>query len=131
MKRAIGGLVFLATMALWAVGSTAQAQEGSTTCATPGSIILQGIPTLRTEVVPSKQREIAGYGRAAKSGGCKIDLVCIAMDSGDAAREVARLQCVAVRDLLTNSGFVKADIATSRQNPSAGKVSGGVYFTVY
>lgn len=129
MKYAIGVLTMVASLFLVAGVSTVQAQEASS-CATPGSITLRDIPPVRSEIVPSTQREIAGYGRAAKVGGCKIALVCVATDSGEAAREVARQQCVAVRDTLVNSGFTKADIATSRQNPGDGRPAGVVLFSV-
>ncbi|MBE7731961.1 hypothetical protein [Devosia faecipullorum] len=131
MKRAISVLAIVASLFTLAGASAVLAQDGSTSCATPGSIVLQNIPPSRSQIVPSQQRDIAGYGRSAKMGGCKIELVCVATDSGDAAREIARLQCVAVRDTLTGSGFVKADIATSRQNPGNSRVAGAVYFTVH
>jgi hypothetical protein len=129
MKYALSVLTVVAPLVFGANFSGAQAQEASS-CATPGSISLRDIPPVRADIVPSRQREIAGYGRAAKIGGCKIALVCVATDSGEAAREVARQQCVAVRDTLVNTGFTKADIATSRQNPGNGRPAGVVLFSV-
>lgn len=131
MRRSVIVMALLATMGLGAGISGVQAQEAASTCATPGSATLTGVPMSRTEILPSQQRVITGYGRAARNGGCKIDLVCIATDSGEAAREAARSQCVAVRDALTRAGFVKDDIKTSREIPGAGKTAGAVLFTVY
>lgn len=129
MKYALGVLTVVVPLVFGASFSSVQAQEASS-CATPGSIVLRDIPPVRADILPSLQREIAGYGRAARVGGCKIDLVCVATDSGEAAREVARQQCVAVRDTLVKSGFTKSDIATSRQNPGNGRPAGVVLFSV-
>jgi hypothetical protein len=131
MKKTIIAMAILAALGLGAGISGAHAQEAASTCTTPGSVSLADIPTSRTEILPSQQRLIIGYGRAARAGGCKISLVCIATDSGDAAREVARSQCVAVRDTLTRGGFVKDNIITARENPGAGKTAGAVFFSVY
>jgi hypothetical protein len=111
--------------------ASAQAQETPSTCTTSGTVALTGIPPVGADLVPSQGRLIAGYGRSAKSGGCKISLVCIATDGSDPAREVARQQCVVVRDRLVRSGFTKADISTSRQNPGNGMTAGTVYFSAY
>src|SRR5215217_3933793 len=106
---------------------TVSAQEvGGAACATPGTVMLSNIPPSKDDLLPSVAREIGGYGRQADASNCLIDLLCVATDSGDAARDVAGKQCVVVRDRLVKAGFTKANIVTSRKNPSSGRVAGMV-----
>ncbi len=131
MKKFVAVMVAVAGLGLGGGAVSVQAQEAASACTTPGTVPLTGIGQSREDIVPSQGRLISGYGRAAKVGGCKISLVCVATDPSDPAREVARQQCVAVRDTLVRSGFVKADIETSRQNPGDGRTAGTVYFSAY
>nr|MBF0685017.1 hypothetical protein [Pseudomonas sp.] len=108
-----------------------QAQEATSACTTPGTAPLAGVTDNARSLIPSQSRLIAGYGRGAKVGGCKISLVCVATDGSEAARELARKQCVAVRDSLVWGGFVKGDISTSRRNPGGGMAAGMVYLSAY
>lgn len=131
MRKLVALMVVVAGFGVGGGVASVQAQDAPSACAAPGTVALTGVPAVGADLVPSQGRLIAGYGRAAKAGECKISLVCIATDGGDAAREVARQQCVVVRDRLVRSGFVKADIATSRQNPGNGMTAGTVYFSAY
>lgn len=131
MKRFLAIVVAVAGLGIGGGVVAPMAQEAASTCTTPGTAPLTGIGTNARELAPSQGRLISGYGRAAKVGTCKISLVCIAMDGSEAARDVARQQCVAVRDALVWGGFVKADIATSRQNPGGGMAAGTVYLSAY
>lgn len=131
MKSFLAVIVAVAGLGLGGGLAGVQAQEAASSCTTPGTAPLTGIGTNARELAPSIGRLISGYGRAAKVGGCKISLVCIATDGSDPAREVARNQCVAVRDALVWGGFVKADISTSRQNPGGGMAAGTVYLSAY
>ena len=130
MRKTITFFALLAAMTC-APAVASQAQEvGGAACATPGTVMLSGIPTKRSELVPSVGREISGYGRQAQVSNCLIELVCVATDSSDAARDIASKQCVVVRDQLVRSDFKKDNIDTSRKNPGNGRVAGMVYFTV-
>lgn len=110
-------------------GSMAQQSQGGA-CATPGTAVLANVPATRAQILPSMGRQIAGYGRQAIVGNCLITLVCVGTDKSDQARDVARGQCVAVRDYLVRSGFPKANIDTSRKNPGNGRAPGMVYFSL-
>lgn len=131
MKKFLAVIVAVAGLGVGGGVVAPMAQEAASTCTTPGTAPLTGVATSGREIVPSLSRLIAGYGRAARVGGCKISLVCIGTDGSEAAREVARNQCVAVRDSLVWGGFVKADISTSRQNPGGGMAAGTVYLSAY
>jgi hypothetical protein len=115
---------------LFSLTAPASAQQAGGTCPTPGTAVLANVASTRDGLLPSLGREITGYGRQAQAGNCVIELVCVAVDSGDAARDVASKQCVVVRDRLVKAGFPKANIDTSRKNPGNGRMPGMVYFTV-
>ncbi|WP_193335472.1 hypothetical protein [Devosia beringensis] len=130
MKKFVAVLVALAGLGFGGVMGVA-AQEPAQNCTTPGTASLAGIPADPKKIMPNQSRLISGYGRGAKRGTCKISLVCIYADGSDAAREVARQQCVSVRDSLVRGGFTKADISTSRQGPGNGMSANTVYLTAY
>lgn len=111
-------------------GGVSLGQQATSSCSTSGTVMLQGIPAAKEDLIPSLGRAIAGYGRQAKVSDCTIALTCVSMDSGEQSLELARQQCVVVRDRLVSSGFVKESIATTRKGPGGGLVAGAVYLTV-
>ena len=130
MKPILLAMVFATTLFSLPAGPVWAQQPGSSTCATPGAVVLANIPANKDDLIPSVSSQIAGYGRQAKVSNCTISLVCVAIDGSDAARDVATKQCVVVRDRLVKAGFAKDLIETARKSPGGGMAPGMVYFTV-
>jgi hypothetical protein len=120
----------LIAVCVFGISAEARAQQiGGAACSTPGTAVLANVAPAKADLLPSLSREITGLGRQAVAGNCLVELVCVAQDRSDAARDIASKQCVVVRDLLVKSGFIKANIDTSRKNPGSGRVAGMVYFS--
>lgn len=129
MKKATTALLTLALLASPVVPGVAMAQDAESSCGLVATAKIEGVPADRANVPLNLKRLIAGYGRAAKKENCKIAIACVAVSGTEAAYDDALETCVAVRDTLVQTGFVKADISTSRQRPGGGRAAGVVYFS--
>ena len=105
--------MIIAASLLTIVGLSAQAMADEAICATPGSVIFDGIPESRDDIIPSEHRQISGLGRLAFVNHCSVVVTCVSDPSfGEEAKSIRDRTCAAVRSTL--SAFESRNSVRSR-----------------